>query len=68
MVDFVGTSYTVMEGDTTLDIDIRLTAGSIERAFPSSVEVEFTTLDITTEGKRTCSYIVIALGKYLVWL
>ena len=51
VVDFVDVAYTVAEGEATVDLYVQLSAGSIERAFPSVVEVDFTTLDITTEGE-----------------
>lgn len=51
MVDFVDMAYTVVEGEAAVDLRVVLSAGSIQRAFPSFVEVEFTTLDITTEGE-----------------
>ena len=40
----------VSESVGTIDLYVRLIAGSIERSFPSYVEVKFSTLDITTEG------------------
>lgn len=51
MVEFVKTSYTAREGEGELDMYIELVEGAIERAFPSVVEVEFTTFDISTEGE-----------------
>ena len=50
MVDFVEMSYTVTEGQGSLYMYVQLVEGAIERAFPSTVEVEFTTLDLSTEG------------------
>ena len=50
------TSYIVSEDDGTLNISIRLTAGGIERAFPSTVEVEFSITDLTTEGEDATNY------------
>ena len=50
VVDFVEMSYTVTEGGGPLHMYVELIEGAIERAFPSTVEVEFTTLDLSTEG------------------
>ena len=50
------TRYIVSEDDDTLNISIRLTAGGIERAFPSTVEVEFSITDLTTEGEDATNY------------
>ena len=50
VVDFVEMSYTVTEGGGPLYMYVELIEGAIERAFPSTVEVEFTTLDLSTEG------------------
>lgn len=53
VVEFVDRSYTVKESDAILDLYVELIAGSIERQFPSTVEVDFTTTDITAVGKET---------------
>ena len=53
VVDFLNTAFTVSEGDGTLNLSVQLTAGGIERAFPSTVEVEFSITDLTTEGEDT---------------
>ena len=55
IVGFVNTSYSVSESVGTLELYVQLIAGSIERSFPSYVEVKFSTLDITTEGGNTHS-------------
>jgi hypothetical protein len=52
VVDFLNTAFTVSEGDGTLNLSVQLTAGGIERAFPSTVEVEFSITDLTTEGSN----------------
>ena len=49
------TSYTARESEGELDMYIELVEGAIERAFPSVVEVEFTTLDLSTEGETMWS-------------
>lgn len=51
IVDFEEPSYTVREGAAILNLYVKLVSGSIERAFPSTVAVEFTTTDISTSGQ-----------------
>ena len=50
VLDFVESSYTAREGEGPLDVYIELVEGAVERAFPSTVEVRLSSLDISTEG------------------
>ena len=54
-MDFQAASYTFTEGESNLDLCVRLVEGSIERALPSSIEVDLKTVDITTVGEESAN-------------
>ena len=56
-MDFQESSYTFTEGESNLDLCVRLVEGSIERAFPSSIEVDLNTVDITTVGEESANLV-----------
>ena len=65
VVNFVEEAYSVREGDGLLVMYIELSEGAVERQLPSFVEVQLTTLDISTEGASIRCFLFCAHGLLL---